>query len=98
MNAPLAASIAAVATTVFWAIAADAAGHRRMTIGTMPVVLPVLAGAAACAAAIAGLPAPTVMASAGAVVAGVVDARTGSIFDPLTAAMLLCALALAAFD
>jgi len=85
-------------TALFWAIAADAAGRRRMTIGTMPLLLPVLAGVAAGAAAFAGLPAPAVTASAGAAVAGVVDARTGSIFDPLTAAILLAALALAVVD
>jgi leader peptidase (prepilin peptidase)/N-methyltransferase len=98
MNAVLAATGAAAATVVYWAIAADAAGRRQMTIGTLPAVLPVLAAVTAGVATLAGVHAPVIAASAGAAVAGMVDARTGSIFDPLTATLLLTSLILAALD
>jgi leader peptidase (prepilin peptidase)/N-methyltransferase len=69
-----------------------------MTIGTLPPLLPAIVAATAGAAALGGLHAPAIVASAGAAVAGVVDARTGSIFDPLTAAVLIAALTLSAID
>jgi leader peptidase (prepilin peptidase)/N-methyltransferase len=98
MNVLAATSGATVATVLYWTIAADAAGRRRMTIGTLPPLLPVVVAATAYAAALAGLPAPAITASAGAAVAGVVDARTGSIFDPLTITMLLTAFGLGVFN
>jgi leader peptidase (prepilin peptidase)/N-methyltransferase len=88
VNVALAATGAAVATLSYWRVAADAAGRRRMPIGTLPPLLLGLVTATACAAALAGVPAAGVAGLAGAAVAGVIDARTGSIFDPLTAAIL----------
>jgi leader peptidase (prepilin peptidase)/N-methyltransferase len=98
MNALLAAAGAGLAATVFWTIAADAAARRRMTIGALPAVLPLLAASAAAAAAIGGAHAAAAVACAGVAVAGWVDARTGSIFDPLTATVLLASLALCAVE
>ena len=95
MNAALAATATAGATVMYWMIADDAALRRRMTIGSLP---PSLAALAACVAAIGGISAPAVAATAGVAVAGLVDARTGSIYDPLTAAMLLASLVLAAIS
>jgi leader peptidase (prepilin peptidase)/N-methyltransferase len=96
VNAALAATGAGVATVAYWRIAADAAARRRLTLGTLPLFLPVLAGATAYATAIGGAPYTAVLAGAGAAVAAVADARTGSIFDPLTAMMLGTSLVLAA--
>ena len=98
MNAALAACGAVVATILYWTIAAEAAGRRRRTIGTLPLLLPVLVGATAYAATAMGVPLPAVAASAGAAVAGVVDARTGAIFDWLTASMFLASAALGAVN
>lgn len=95
MNGFITAAGAAAATVVYWTIAADGAGRRRMTIGTLPPVLPVFVAATAYAAASLDVPLPAIAAGAGAAVAGVVDARTGSIFDRLTAAMLIASLTLA---
>jgi leader peptidase (prepilin peptidase)/N-methyltransferase len=92
---PVFATVSAGITTfVFWAIAAGAARRRRVTLGTLPCLLPVLGGLWGCIAALDGAPLPALVAAAGLTVAAVVDARTGSIFDPLTASMLLAALAL----
>jgi leader peptidase (prepilin peptidase)/N-methyltransferase len=96
VNAALAAAGATAATLAYWRIAVDAAGRRRLTLGTLPPVLPVLAGATAYALALTGAPETAVFAGAGAGVAAVADARTGSIFDPLTATMLGTSLVLAA--
>jgi len=95
VNALLAASATAAATAFYWTIAADAAGRRRLSIGTLPPALPLIAAAAA---GLAGPAASAIPASAGAAVAGMVDARTGSIFDPLTATLFISALACAAVD
>jgi leader peptidase (prepilin peptidase)/N-methyltransferase len=98
VNAPLAASVAAAACVLFWTIAADAAGRRRTTIGTLPPLLPVAVAVAAGAAACGGAHAAAIAATAGAAVAGFVDARTGLIFDPLAAALMIAAFALTALD
>lgn len=98
MTALIVSAGSIAATIVYWTIAADAAGRRHVTIGTLPPLLPVLAGASAYAATVAGLPVSAAAAGAGAVVAGVIDARTGAIFDPLTLAMLVTATVLGAFD
>jgi leader peptidase (prepilin peptidase)/N-methyltransferase len=98
MNAAIFAAAAVLATILYWTIAADAAGRRGITVGTLPPLVPILAAATSYAAALGGLPSTAVAAGAGAAVAGVVDARTGSIFDPLTATMLLAAIALRAID
>jgi leader peptidase (prepilin peptidase) / N-methyltransferase len=95
MNAALAATATAGATVMYWMIADDAATRRSMTIGTLPPLLPAVAAATACVASLAGISVPAVAATAGVAVAGLVDARTGSIYDPLTAAMLLASLVLA---
>jgi leader peptidase (prepilin peptidase) / N-methyltransferase len=98
MNALVAAGGASMASVLYWTIAADAAGRRRMSIGTLPPLLVVLVAGSAYAAAFAGLPAAAIAASAGAVVAGVVDARSGSIFDPLSGSMLLASFLLGALN
>jgi leader peptidase (prepilin peptidase) / N-methyltransferase len=98
VNAAIAAGGAAAATLLYWTIAADAAGRRRLTIGTLPPLLPAVVAATAAAAALGGAHATAITASAGAAVAGMVDARTGSIFDPLTATILAGSFALAAID
>jgi leader peptidase (prepilin peptidase)/N-methyltransferase len=98
VNAAFAAGGTALATVLYWTIAADAAGRRRMTIGTLPPLLPAVVAATAYTAALSGMPAPAVAASAGAAVAGFVDARTGSIFDPLTAALFIASFALGAIN
>lgn len=96
MTAFVGSAAAAVATIVFWSIAAGAAGRRHMQIGTLPRLLPPVTAALGCAAVVAGFPPPAIAAGAGAAVAAVVDARTGAIFDPLTAAMLVATSALEA--
>jgi leader peptidase (prepilin peptidase) / N-methyltransferase len=98
VNAPLAATGAGIATILYWTIAAGAARRRRMTIGTLPPLLPALVAVTAGIAALDGAHAPAIAASAAAAVAGVVDARTGSIFDPLTFALLAASLALSTCD
>jgi prepilin signal peptidase PulO-like enzyme (type II secretory pathway) len=95
VNAALAATATAGATVMYWLIADDAASRRRMKLGSLPLLLPAAAASIAWIAAIAGIPAPAVSAAAGVAVAGLVDARTGSIYDPLTASMLLASLVLA---
>ena len=89
------AGLAAVAATIFWAIAADAAGRRHLAIGTLPPALPLLVAVAAGAACLIGAQPAAIAALAGIAVAGWVDARTGSIFDPLTIGLLIAAFALA---
>jgi leader peptidase (prepilin peptidase) / N-methyltransferase len=61
----------------------------------LPPLLPVAAAMTAGFASIAGISVPAVAATAGVAVAGLVDARTGSIYDPLTVSMLLASLVLA---
>lgn len=98
MNPMLVSAGAVAATVLYWTIAAEAAGRRRMTIGTLPPLLPALVAATAYTAASADQPVSAVAASAGAAVAAVVDARTGSIFDPLTGSMVLAAATLGLID
>lgn len=88
MNAPLAVAASSAAAVIFWAIAADAAARRDLAIGTLPALLPALVGGATMLACIGGAPCAAVFALSGTAVAGWVDARTGSIFDPLTVALL----------
>ena len=95
MNAALAATATAGATVMYWMIADDAASRRSMKIGSLPPLLPAAAAITACIASIAGISAPAVAATAGVAVAGLVDARTGSIYDPLTVSILLASLVLA---
>jgi prepilin signal peptidase PulO-like enzyme (type II secretory pathway) len=94
MNVILAAGGGALPAGALWGIAADAASRRRLTIGTLPLALPLLAAGAAAIAAVAGAHAAAVAACAGVAVAGWIDARTGSIFDPLTGSMMAASLAM----
>ncbi len=98
MNAALAATATAGATVMYWTIAENAATRRRMVLGSLPPLLPAAAAVTACIASLAGGSAPAIAATAGVAVAGLVDVRTGSIFDPLTASMLLASLMLAAVN
>jgi hypothetical protein len=98
MNVLLAAAGSAVSAVAFWGVASDAAGRRRVTIGTLPGRLPLLAGCAAALAAIAGAHAAAVAACAGVTVAAWVDARTGSIFDPLTVTVMAVSIALSGIE
>jgi leader peptidase (prepilin peptidase)/N-methyltransferase len=95
VNAALAATATAGATVMYWMIADDAAARRSMKIGSLPPLLPAAAAITAGFASIAGISVPAVAATAGVAVAGLVDARTGSIYDPLTVSMLLASLVLA---
>jgi prepilin signal peptidase PulO-like enzyme (type II secretory pathway) len=98
VNAAFAAMAAAAATVFYWTIAAEAAGRRRTTIGALPPLLPLVVAVVSALAALSGVHTPAIIAIAAAAVAGVVDARTGSIFDPLTATVLATSLALTALD
>lgn len=98
MNGALAAAGAGAAVLLYWRIAVSSAARRRLTIGTLPLGIPLFAVAGASGAALEGFHAPAIFAGAGVAVAGIVDARTGSIFDPLTGAVLLISLALALLD
>jgi leader peptidase (prepilin peptidase)/N-methyltransferase len=81
--------MSAVATTIaaviiaaaYWAVAAEVAGRRKMSIGAVPALLIVLVGSAAAAAAALGVAVASIAALAGVAVAAWVDARTGLIFD-----------------
>src|ERR1700678_2169700 len=95
MDAALAATATAGATVMDWMIADHAPSRRSMKIGSLPPLLPAAAAITACIASIAGISAPAVAATAGVAVAGLVDARTGSIYDPLTVSILLASLVLA---
>jgi leader peptidase (prepilin peptidase) / N-methyltransferase len=98
MNAWLAAPAAAACAAGYWSIGAAAARRRRMRIGSLPIALPAIVAVAAALAAATGAHAAAVAALAGVAVAGCVDARTGSIFDPLTATLLAASLALCGLD
>jgi leader peptidase (prepilin peptidase)/N-methyltransferase len=98
MNALLAASAAAACAAGYWSIAAAAAKHRRVRIGKLPVARPAIVAVAAGLAAATGAHEAAIAALAGVAVAGCIDARTGSIFDPLTATLLATSLALCALD
>ena len=88
----LAAAVAsALAAIVFWMLAADAARKRRLALGTLPPALPLIVGSAAAGAYAIGAQPAALAALAGVAVAGLADARTGAIFDPLTAGVLLAA-------
>jgi leader peptidase (prepilin peptidase)/N-methyltransferase len=86
---------------VLWMIADAAARRRNVHLGSLPWWLAVLAGTAAAVLhvvlAAADMP-PLAAGLLGAFVAGVVDARTGYIFDALTVAVALSAAAAAAAD
>ena len=95
MSAPFAAAGAALATLGYWNIATRAAGQRGLAIGTLPPLLPLLAAVIACVAAVAGRSPAAIAAVPSAAVTGLIDARTGFIFDPLTLTAIVTSAALA---
>lgn len=87
MSGALTSASAALLTVLLWRVARDAALRRGLHPGTFP--LPLLA---ALAVTVAVRPSPTAIAVlAVASTAAVVDARTGVIPDPLTAAAAVAA-------
>jgi leader peptidase (prepilin peptidase) / N-methyltransferase len=88
----LSAAGAAAATLGYWSIARDAARRRAIPIGSLPPALLALAALSAAIAAMRGNGnAAAIVALAGACVAGLIDARTGLIFNPLPAAIFAAA-------
>jgi leader peptidase (prepilin peptidase)/N-methyltransferase len=90
MSAIFAGIGTAAATIAFWAIARRVARARDIPIGTLPVWLPTVAAATAFIVAWtepAGYARSAILA--GVAVAALIDARTGFIFDPLSAAIVL---------
>jgi leader peptidase (prepilin peptidase)/N-methyltransferase len=98
LNVLLALTGVGAATVACWSVAVRAARRRRLPLGTLPAALPVLAAVCGGIAAREGAPPAMLAALAGVGVAAVVDARTGSIFDPLTLSVLVAALALRLCD
>jgi prepilin signal peptidase PulO-like enzyme (type II secretory pathway) len=98
MNVAFAAFGGGVATLLYWRIALACAARRRLSIGTLHPGLPVFAAVGAAAGSLHGAPEASILAVAGTAVAGVVDARTGSIFDPLAGSLLATSLVLGAFE
>ena len=85
-----------------WSIALHVARSRGLSLGSLPVWAALLAGTAAAGAAACFPPANAFPAGAtlvGALVCGLVDARTGFIFDALSLTMvtLTCGAALLHF-
>lgn len=86
---------------LLWRVAAEIALRRRVALGMPPGWLFAGCGAAAGAAAFSSSPAfalPACVAAIGAAVCGVVDARTGLIFDALSLAVAGAAVAGAAAE
>jgi prepilin signal peptidase PulO-like enzyme (type II secretory pathway) len=75
-------------------VAAAAAKRRALAPGRLALALPLIAAAFAYGAASAGSEPAAVAAIGVVVVAGLLDARTGTIVDPLTGAFAVTALAL----
>lgn len=93
MNPLTAGILAAASVGAFWAIAERAARPRRLALGVMPpALLPLTSTGAAIAATFGAQPAE-IGALAGVAVAGWVDARTGFIFDPITAVLFIISFA-----
>jgi leader peptidase (prepilin peptidase)/N-methyltransferase len=94
---PLMATLVMPATIVtLWLVARRAAGVRGLEIGTLPAAAMLAAtavGAAATAYSGAGI--AWIAALAAVTIAGVVDARTGFIFDPITATLAIVAILVA---
>lgn len=98
MNALVAPLEAGGLALAYWYVARRAALRRARHIGTLPpYALPALA-CAALLAALAGAHPAAIAALPAVTVAGIVDARTGSIFDPLTFGLLGASLAMCWFD
>ena len=94
MNAAFAAFGATGGTLAYWIVAARAATRRGLQLGTLPPALPAAVAVTTSIATLTGAHAAAIGACAAAAVAGLVDARTGSIFDPLTGSLLMVSLAI----
>jgi leader peptidase (prepilin peptidase)/N-methyltransferase len=89
-SSALVALCGAAYAALLWSIAAAVARERRLGLGALPVWLPAAGGAAAASVAAffaADVALPIAAALIGTLVCGLVDARTGLIFDALTLAM-----------
>jgi leader peptidase (prepilin peptidase)/N-methyltransferase len=100
-SSALVALCGAAYAAFLWSIAALVARERRIRLGALPVWLPAAGGAAA--ASVAALFAtdvalPAAAALIGTLVCGLVDARTGFIFDALTLTISAATGAAAALD
>jgi leader peptidase (prepilin peptidase)/N-methyltransferase len=90
----IAAVAAGALATAFWVVGRDAALRRALAPGSVPwiaLVTALLVGGTS-------VEAPALAAVCGALVAGTIDARTGAIPDPLSAATALTALGFAAVE
>jgi leader peptidase (prepilin peptidase)/N-methyltransferase len=96
MSFALLAGTAALATHAFWRIAHVCAVRRRLAIGTFPPYAQLIAAAAVALTASTGANVVESIACAAAIVAAIADCRTGAIFDPLNAALLIAAIAVRA--
>jgi leader peptidase (prepilin peptidase)/N-methyltransferase len=99
----VAAALAAAAAAIYWMIADNAACKRRICLGKLPVMLLISVAVVAALACATGAHVSAIAALSGVAVAGWVDARTGSIFDPITLTLLatsftLCVLQGAPLD
>lgn len=98
MSAIAAAIAASVLVAAFWGLARSAMLRRELPLGTTPWPPFVLAASAGTAVSL-GEPSyalPALAAVCGSLVAAIVDARTGSIPDPLTLATAVIAFGLVA--
>ena len=98
MNITLAALAACGGAIAYWIIAAMAAHRRRLIIGPLPPALLALVAAGSAVAAMSGAHMVEILALAGVIVGGWVDARTGFIFDPITAMLLAASFGLRLID
>lgn len=96
MSSATAAIAGAGTAGAFWAIAANAARQRRLTVGPFPYALLPLTSACAALAANDNAQPAEIGALAGVAVAGWIDARTGFIFDRITALLMIIAFVLCA--
>jgi leader peptidase (prepilin peptidase)/N-methyltransferase len=85
----------ALATHALWALVRGCAQRRRLALDAAPAYAYVLGSAGGALAALGG-GAADAMAATAATVAGIADARSGAIFDPLTAALLVTAVGIRA--
>jgi leader peptidase (prepilin peptidase)/N-methyltransferase len=89
---------AGFATFAYWSLASAAARRRGMAIGSLPIGVPLLAAAFAVVASIRGAHVAVFFAGAAVLVAGLVDLRTGFIFDPLCATLFWVSLTVRVLD
>jgi len=84
---------------LLWQIARVVSAQRKLALGRIPYLAVIASGACAAASSALAPGTPPLLLSAGvigAIICGVADARTGYIFDGLTAAMAVIALSIAA--